>query len=189
MANAQVQEYTIDPAASVFSFKVEHFGVATVNGTFSSASGRIHYDALQPDSLSAQISIDVESIDTSNSLRDKELRSEDFLDVRRYPTVSFLSLGSTLDQRATVAGGSRLSDSGAVRRLVKGSMTLYGNTREIEIPVELKVSPNGSHVTIYSDFILNRKDFGLKFGILMDSLVGDEIRISVSMVGQLASTP
>ena len=180
MAFAQVEEFTIDASSSVFSFQVEHFGVATVNGSFSSASGTIYYDDQHPDSMRASLSIDVESINTDNKLRDKELRSEDFLDVKRYPRVSFTSSGSV----AVVNNGGSETSANQQRR-VKGLMTMYGQAREMEIPVVIRHKPTTNQLVVESEFVLSRKEFGLKFGFLMDSLVGDEIRVSVSAVGKL----
>ncbi|MDA1029053.1 MAG: YceI family protein [Bacteroidetes bacterium] len=169
----QSGEYILDASKSTFSFKVEHFGVATVDGTFSSARGMIKYDPSKPDSMWAQISIDVNSINTDNTFRDKELKSEDFLDAPRYPTVEFLSSG--LNQ------GANKSQS----RSVKGKMTVYGNTREVELPFTLALNSSGTEVTIRSQFVINREDYKLKFGILMDSVVGDEIRITTVLVGKI----
>ena len=180
MAVAQVQEFTIDASSSVFSFQVEHFGVVTVNRSFSSASGTIQFDAQHPDSMRASLFVDVESIDTNNSLRDKELRSEDFLDVKRYPRVSFTSSGIVL--AASSAGPNVLGNQ---RKRVQGQMTMYGQTREMEIPFLIRHNPNSDLLVIDAEFVLSRKDFGIKFGFLMDSLVGDEIRVTVSAVGKL----
>ena len=174
-SRAQSREYHVDATESRFNFTVDHFGVATVNGSFLSGAGVIFFDPEHPDSMRAELSIDVQSVDTGNGLRDKELRSEDFLDVRRYPTVSFNTTG--------MADASVGADPGI--RMVRGLMTLYGNTMEIEVPVHVRLDPSGRAIRIESDFNLSRKDFDLKFGILMDSLVGDEIRVSVSVVGKL----
>ncbi|NQV73675.1 YceI family protein [bacterium] len=143
MAVAQVQEFTIDASSSVFSFQVEHFGVATVNGSFSSASGTIQFDAQHPDSMRASLFIDVESISTNNKLRDKELKSEDFLDVNRYPRVSFASSGVVL-----AAKNVGPSAQGNQRRRVQGQMTMYGQTRDMEIPFLIRHSPNTNLLVI-----------------------------------------
>ena len=169
---SQAQEYAIDAAKSVFSFDVEHFGVATVHGAFSSASGTIWYDPLKPDSMLAQISIDVKSIDTDNKVRDKELRSEDFLDTDRYPTVEFASNGISLATNTTQ------------RRIVMGKMKVYGTTRDVELPFTVSLNLEKNELTIRSEFVIKRSDYKLKFGILMDSLVCEEIRISTVMVSQ-----
>lgn len=169
----QSREYILDAGKSTFSFKVEHFGVATVDGTFSSARGMIKYDPLKPDSMWAQIAIDVNSINTDNTLRDRELKSEDFLDALHYPTVEFLS-----------SGPSRVAIR-SQNRSVKGKMTVYGNTRDVELPFTLALNSSGTEITIRSQFVIKREDYKLKFGILMDTIVGDEIRITTELVGKI----
>ncbi len=168
----QGREYALEASSSIFSFEVEHFGVATVNGTFAIARGTIVYDSNQPDSMSAQITIDVKSIDTDKALRDKELRSEDFLDTERYPTIEFSSTG---------IGKAR---NAGQKKTVKGKMTVYGTTRDVELPFLLSLDATGNEATIRSEFVLNRKDYKMKFGFLMDSLVGDEIKVSAVIVGK-----
>jgi len=172
VAFGQAREYEVVPEASSFEFEIEHFGVATVNGLFSEASGSIQYDSLHPDSISATISIDVNSVDTGNRLRDKELRSEDFLDVRRYPRITFVSSGS-----GDVEGNEE-------KRIIYGRMTVYGTTRETEIPFDARLDSSTQELTIHSTFELNRADYKLDFGLLMNSMIGDVIRVTVTMTAR-----
>lgn len=171
-AHGQNKQYVIDPSTSTFSFEVEHFGVATVKGSFSDTQGTIWYNASSPDSLVAQITIGVASINTDNKLRDKELRSEDFLDVDRYPTVSFSS-GKK---------GVRRTASGL---MIKGNMKIYGTTQSIEVPFSATHHTSSETMTITTDFTLKRSDYGLSFGILMDALVGEEIKVRVQATARL----
>jgi polyisoprenoid-binding protein YceI len=169
IAAGQVREYRVVPEESVFGFEVEHLGVATVDGVFSIAEGSVLYDPARPDSVSARVSVDVSSVDTDNSLRDRELRSEDFLDVRRFPNITFVSTGS----RAGQPGG---------QPTIAGRMSLYDTTREVEIPFRSSLDSTSGRLTIQSEFELVRSEYNLDFGILMNTMIGDTIQVSVTLV-------
>lgn len=167
-STAQLSPYVVDMDSSTFSFQVEHLGIATVDGVFTSGSGLIMYSPSIPDSIAAQMTLNVQSIDTDNQMRDRELRSEDFLDMGRYPVISFSSTG-------TMAGEDIIYPL-----LAEGDMTIYGVTRQLQLPLDVK-EVEGT-LTIRSIFSIRRKDFEIDFGILMNSLVSDEIKINVEMV-------
>jgi len=168
---AQTNRYVVDMDSSSFGFQVEHLGFATVNGVFSTGSGLVLYSTAVPDSISARIELDVESINTNNRLRDKELRSEDFLDAGRYPMIKFSSSGTMSQEDA------------AFPLVSEGEMVIYGESKQLQLPLNVKEG-NGT-LTIRSVFSIRRQDFEIDFGILMNSLVSDEIKISVELVAHL----
>ena len=94
------------------------------------------------------------------------------MDTDRYPTVEFASAGISLATNTTQ------------RRIVMGKMKVYGTTRDVELPFTVSLNLEKNELTIRSEFVIKRSDYKLKFGILMDSLVGEEIRISTVMVSQ-----
>lgn len=172
LANAQMRSYTVDMSASIFSFEVEHFGVMTVKGLFTRGGGTIRFNRLDPRSLYASVFLDVGSVDTKNSRRDRELRSEDFLDAPRYPIISFESSamvfpnGNGFDQQ------------------VSGRITIYGTTREVTYPVTISLDKSGREITIRSVFSVQRGDFGLDFGFLMNAMIADEVNVVVKLVAR-----
>ena len=169
--SAQPSVYEVDMEASLFEFEVEHFGIATVVGTISEGSGTIVFSAEEPDSLRASIQLEVSSIDTDNRLRDRELKSEDFLDVRRHPTVTFFSTGVGSEG---VTGETTVSI---------GNLSIFGFTRSVSIPIRVDLS--GEDLVVESSFEVLRTDYDLDFGILMNSLVSDEVIIRVRMVARM----
>ena len=162
----------LDVEASSFSFTVEHLGVAKVNGSFKARSGTLQVSATNPDSIGAVIVLDVASVHTNNSLRDRELRSEDFLDVRRYPDIT---IESDTSSRVDVA---------AFPFLVTGKMTVYGTTQLVDLPVRYEFVSGNDELIVHTSFTLQRSDFNLDFGFLMDSLVGDTIEVTVRAVAR-----
>ena len=167
-AKAQLSTYVVAIDSSAFQFEVEHFGIATVNGVLSTGSGEVQYSPSFPDSISAQIVLDVSSVDTNNRLRDRELKSEDFLDAGRYPLVQFSSTGTVEDKVETS------------QVFAQGEMTIYGETRQLQLPLD--VQEGDGVLIIRSAFSIRRQDFDIDFGILMNSLVSDEIKINVELV-------
>src|SRR3954451_11502966 len=82
-------DYDIDPAHSRLGFAAKHAMVATVRGQFKVYSGEVHLDEEQPENSWAKVEIDVASVDTGNADRDAHLRTPDFFDLEKYPTITF----------------------------------------------------------------------------------------------------
>jgi len=123
---AQVETYKIDPVHSAAHFAVVHLGIATVRGVFTKVSGNAQYDSSDPSKMAIDVSIDAASIDTRFDLRDKDLRSPDFLDVEKYPTIAFRS------KHIEVQGKGKMK--------ITGDLTMHGVTKEIVLQVN---GPNG----------------------------------------------
>jgi polyisoprenoid-binding protein YceI len=90
-ATAQMNTYQIDPAHSSAQFSVRHLGVSTVRGAFMKVSGSAKYDPADPSKGSLDATIEANSVDTRVDMRDNDLRSANFLDVQKYPTITFHS--------------------------------------------------------------------------------------------------
>jgi len=170
--HAQETTWEVDMDASTFEFSVRHIGFFEVEGVIDVGEGSLTFDASRPDSTKAHILLSVESIDTGNALRDKELVSEDFLDARRYPSIEF---------RSSSVQPDTLSD-GAL--LITGIMSIYGAHREISISAVLKPDESGDFVTIKSEFSIQRHDYELHFGRASDGLVGKEVKITVDLLAK-----
>src|SRR3954451_20319168 len=83
--------YDVDPTHSRLGFAAKHAMVATVRGGFKVYSGQVHLDEEQPENSWAKVEIDVASVDTGNADRDAHLRTPDFFDIEKYPTITFVS--------------------------------------------------------------------------------------------------
>ena len=142
-------EYRIDPAHSVVQFKISHLGYSWMIGVFDRMSGSFAYDpAAGPAGQKVSVEIETASIDTGHAERDKHLRSSDFLDVKRFPTASFVSAGYEGD-----------ADGGTMH----GNLTLMGVTKPIAIAVK-KVGegddPWGGYRAGFEGAVtINRRDF------------------------------
>lgn len=175
-AGAQAQtDWKIDNAHSEADFAIKHMAISTVHGSFRGVSGVIHFDAADVTKSSVEASIDVATVDTGVAARDTHLKSPDFFEVAKYPTMTFKSTGV-----------AKSSDGYAVT----GNLTLHGVTKsvvlELEAPGKEQVGMDGK--SIHRGFIahttINRKDFGLNWnGTLKsgDSALGDDVRIEIDV--------
>src|SRR5437763_21147 len=120
--------WTVDTAHSSAGFSVRHMMVSTVRGTLGPVKGTIEYDGRSADSIKADISIDVNGVNTGNDSRDKDLKSADGLfEVAKYPVVTFKS------KRAAAAGDGTF-------KLI-GDLTIHGVTKEVTLDVEGPSAP------------------------------------------------
>lgn len=173
---AQLQEkrlYSLDPAHTTVEFVVRHLMITKVRGRFTSFEGHVEVSPSGelPTSLAARI--DAASIDTREEQRDAHLRSADFFDVDKYPSLTFESTriegtpdGFTVHGRLTIRG---------VTRDVELAGTYEGRTNDPWGGVRIGYS---AHTTI------NRKDFGLAWNAALETggvVVGDEVRIELNV--------
>jgi polyisoprenoid-binding protein YceI len=168
--------WTVDTAHSSAGFSVKHMMVSTVRGTLGPIKGTIDYDGKSVESIKADITIDVTGINTGNESRDKDLKSENFFDVAKFPTATFKS-------KRVQAG-----DAGAFTLI--GDLTLHGVTREVTLNVEgpstpIKTQQGGLKVGASATTKVSRKDFGLKYSAVIEAgpVVGDEIQITIDVEG------
>ena len=164
-------KWTFDPYHTQVEFSAKHLGMMTVRGHFAevTATGDIHPE--KPELSTIEATISTASIRTHNEQRDKDLLSSNFLEGEKYPTMTFKS--------------TKIEPAGKDRYTLTGDLTIKGNTR----PVSLKVvnlgefnDPNMGHRIGYSaEGEINRKDFGMKFEMMLDGkfIVSNEIKINV----------
>lgn len=124
MTQASAAEYQIDTEGqhAFIQFKISHLGYSYVLGTFDEFSGTFSYDPDEPDASSANVEIDVTSLDSNHAERDKHILSDDFLNASEYPTATFESTGF----ESTGEGEGELT----------GDLTLHGQTQSIIIDVD-----------------------------------------------------
>jgi polyisoprenoid-binding protein YceI len=168
-AYAQTETWQIDPMHTAAQFSVRHMGISTVRGAFTKVTGTVQYDAADPSKSSIEITIDAASVDTRVTMRDNDLRSANFFDVAKYPTITFKS------KRVEAAGSGMLK--------VLGDLTIHGVIKEVTLDVEgpsppLKDPRGGMHMGASATTKINRKDFGVSGAAMM---VGDEIPITIDV--------
>jgi polyisoprenoid-binding protein YceI len=171
-ALAQTSDWQIDPAHSTAQFTVRHLGISNVTGSFTKVSGSVVLN--EKDITQSQIaaSIDVSSVDTRVEMRDKDLRSPNFFDVEKYPTMEFKS--------------KRIASSGGKLQLI-GDLTIHGTTHEVALdvdgPTPAITDPWGnSRRGISATTTINRKDFNLVYNKLLgtgEAVVGDNVKIQI----------
>jgi polyisoprenoid-binding protein YceI len=173
-AAAQTSIWTIDPKHSTAQFTVRHLAISNVSGNFTNVTGTI--DLNEKDITQSQVSavIDVSSVDTRVSDRDKDLRSPNFFDVEKYPTIEFKS--------------KRIVNSGGKLQVI-GDLTMHGTTREVTLDVDGPApqlnDPWGNVRRGFSaSTTLNRKDFGLTYNHALktgEAVVGDNVKIQIDL--------
>lgn len=167
--------WNIDPAHAVAEFKVKHMMISNVRGQFGKVSGALTLDESDLASSRVEASIDAASIETRDPQRDAHLRSADFLDVEKYPMLSFKST------RIRVVRNGELS--------VEGDLAIHGVTRKVVFSVEGPTPPakdpwGNTRVAVSATTKMNRKDFGLTWNAALETggiLVGDEVTITLDV--------
>lgn len=166
-AVAQTGTWQIDPNHSAAQFSVKHLGVSTVRGAFTKVTGMAKYDTSDPTKDSVDVSIDASSVDTRVQMRDNDLRSPNFLDVQKYPAITFKS------KQAKANGDGKLQ--------IIGDLTIHGVTKEVTLDVDGPSAPikdpwGNQRIGASASTKINRKDFGVNGA---PGVVGDDINITI----------
>jgi polyisoprenoid-binding protein YceI len=165
--------YKIDPAHSSAQFVVRHMMITNVRGGFTGVRGTVVYD---PDDLSASsidVTIDVNTLGTGDSTRDGHVKSADFLDAEKYPSITFKST----------------SIAKAADHLVKGDLTIHGVTREavlaVEGPTPEQTDPWGNtRIGASATTKIKRGDFGLTWNTVLETggiMLGDDLKLEIDV--------
>ena len=171
-ALAQTSTWNIDPAHSTAQFTVRHLAISNVTGNFTKLTGSIVLNEKDITQSQVSASIDVSSVDTRVEARNKDLKSPNFFDVEKYPTIEFKS-------KRIVNGGGKLQ--------VIGDLTIHGTTREVTLDVdgptpELSDPWGNSRRGISATTTINRKDFNLIYNNVLktgEAVVGDNVKIQI----------
>jgi len=167
--------WRIDPAHSHAEFKVKHMMIANVKGHFSKVSGALFLDESDLANSRVEATIEAASIHTRDEQRDAHLKSADFFDVEKFPTLHFKS------NNISIVRDGELS--------VEGDLTIHGVTRKVRFTVEGPTPPTrdpwgNTRVAISAITRINRKDFGLTWNAALETggiLVGDEVTITLEV--------
>src|SRR6266542_3796029 len=171
LAAAQATTWDIDPAHSSSSFAVKHLVVSTVRGAFGKTTGAIKFDEKNLTKSSVEATVDVSTIDTRVEDRDKDLKSPNFFEAEKYPTITFKS--------------TKVQKAGADKLKVTGDLTMKGTTKPVTWNVTYTKPVTGMKGEMRRAFSattkINRKDFGLTYSKVIEAgpVVGDQVDVIV----------
>ena len=165
--------WKLDPAHSSAEFKVKHMMISNVKGSFSGLSGTLTEHATDKTLSTIEASIDVSTVSTGDAQRDAHLKSADFFDTAKYPTMTFRS--------------TKVQPTGDGGYKVTGDLTLHGQTRQqtfvVDGPSEPGKDPWGNtRIGLSATTKINRKDYGLNWNAALEAggiLVGDDVNVTV----------
>jgi len=176
---ALAEKYTIDSAHAAAEFAVKHMMVSTVRGNLGKVSGSVDYDPANPGATRIEATVDVKGLSTRNDQRDTHLRSADFFDADKFPTITFVS------KSVAPAGSGHLK--------VTGDLTIKGVTKSVVLDVEGPTPPlkdqRGSRIGVNATTKINRMDYGVNWNRAMSNglVVGEEVSITLDI--ELVSAP
>src|SRR5215471_16633370 len=171
---AQTTTWNIDPNHSTAQFTVRHLAISNVSGAFTKVTGSVQFNDKDITQSQVNAVIDASSIDTRQPDRDKDLRSPNFLDVEKYPTLEFKS--------------KKIVNNGGKLQLV-GDLTLHGTTREVTLdvdgPTPELTDPWGNLRRGFSaTTTINRKEYGVVWNNTLktgEAVVGDNVKIQIDV--------
>jgi polyisoprenoid-binding protein YceI len=170
-----VSTWNIDPTHSHAEFKVRHLMISNVKGSFPKVAGALALDEADPAKSSVEATIEVASIETRDAQRDGHLKSADFFDVEKFPTMTFKSTKVTVE--------------GAGAGMVEGELTIRDVTKtvvfDVEGPTPATKDPWGNlRVGVEATTKISRKEFGLTWSAPLEAggvMIGDEVTITLEV--------
>jgi len=167
-----VGNWQLDPYHTQIEFSAKHLGMMTVRGYFDEFSATADIDPGHPETSSVEVTISTASIRTNNGVRDNDLRSSNFLEVDKYPVITYKS--------------TSVEPAGPDRYTLTGDVTIKGNTSPLSLQVTRYGEFNdpgmmGHRIAYGAQTKINRKDFGLSFNAILDGrlVVSEEIQITI----------
>lgn len=163
--------WKFDPMHTQVEFSAKHLGMMTVRGHFNDVTTSGDLDPEHPERSSFEATIKVASIKTHNEQRDRDLLSSTFLEADKYPTIKFKS--------------TKIAPAGADRFKVTGDLTIKDVTRPVTLEAvkygEFRDERMGHRIGYAAETQINRKDFGMKFDMMLDGkfIVSNEIQINI----------
>ena len=170
-----VSTWKIDPAHSSAEFKVKHMMISNVKGKFHGISGVLTYNETDLTKSSVQATVDLSSLSTGDEQRDGHLKSPDFFEIEKYPTMTFKS--------------TEVRKTGTTEFAVVGELNLHGVTRNVSFAVEELSTPGKDpygniRIGLEATTRINRKDFGLTWNSALETggvLVGEDVLITLDV--------
>jgi polyisoprenoid-binding protein YceI len=174
--------WTIDKSHSRIGFSVKHMMISTVHGQFKDFDGKVDINDSDLTHSHLEGSVQAASVDTQDQNRDAHLRSADFFDAEKYPTLSFVS--------------TRIAKKGEDQYHVTGNLTVKDVTREVTFDVTEegrgKDPWGGQRIGFTGQLALNRKDFGLTWNVALEAggwLVHEQVKINIDLEVVQAAQP
>lgn len=173
--SAAVTTWKIDPAHSAAEFKVKHMMISNVKGSITGITGELTEHATDASLSSIEATLDVATLNTNDAQRDAHLKSADFLEVDKYPTITFKS--------------TKVEKKGEGEYAVTGDLTIHGVTKPVTLAVEGPSAPQkdpwgNTRIGLAATTKINRKDFGLVWNATLETggiLVGEEVHIAIEL--------
>ncbi len=166
--------WTFEPGHTCAEFTVRHMMVTIVRGSFKNLKGTLQFDPADPASASVEVKIDAASFSTGENERDEHLRSADFLDAAKHPTITFKS--------------TRVEVTGYNKCKVLGNLTIRGTTRPVILEVEffgpVDTPFNNTRMGFLATTKINREDFGVSWNSPMPGggyVVGKDVDITIDV--------
>jgi polyisoprenoid-binding protein YceI len=163
--------WKFDPMHTQVEFSAKHLGMMTVRGHFNELTASGELDPEHPDKTTVEATIKVASIRTNNEQRDRDLLSSSFLELDKYPTIKFKS--------------TKIEPAGGDRYKVTGDLTIKDVTRPVTLQAvkygEFRDERMGHRIGYAAQTQINRKDFGMKFDMMLDGkfIVSNEVQINI----------
>ena len=172
---AAAEIWTIDSAHTVAGFTARHMMITNVTGVFESTAGSIDYTPGNPTATKADVTIDAKTINTRNGRRDTHLRTDDFINVEKFPSIAFKS--------------KRVQNVRSDGFDMVGDLTIRDVTKEVVLKVDGIVPPvkdpqGNRRVGANATTTINRKDFGVNYNRALEAggvLIGDEMKINIEI--------
>ena len=172
---SESNQWVIDAAHSNAHFTVKHMMITNVRGEFSKLSGTVTYDAAKPEATQIEAVVDVASLSTREAQRDGHLKSPDFFDVEKFPTIAFKSKSVKAKSKEDLA--------------VTGDLTIHGVTKEVVLDVESLSGPandpfGNTRLGATASTKIKRDDFGIVWNGVLEAggvLVGNEVKITIDI--------
>jgi polyisoprenoid-binding protein YceI len=170
-----VTTWNIDPVHSTAQFKIKHMMISNVKGEFTTVTGKLELNGSDINKSRVEASIDAGSINTREAQRDAHLKSADFLDVEKFPALTFKS--------------TRISKMSVDEIAVEGDLSIHGVTRKVVFDVEGPSAPikdpwGNTRIGISAKTTIKRKDFGLTWNTALETggiVVGEEVHITLDV--------
>lgn len=169
---AELPKWNLDATHTSAGFAVRHLMISNIKGEFREMSGELRYDPLSIEDASIETTIQVASIETREGNRDAHLKSADFFDAEKYPTITFRS--------------TKWEHKSDDELLITGDLTIRGITRPVALAIEatpvVQDTWGGSRVGFSGKTKINRKDFGLTWNVALEAggvVVGEDVTITL----------
>ena len=175
MTNSSQTTWNLDPAHSAAEFKVKHMMISNVKGSFRALSGVLNLDEADVTGSSVEAFLPVATLSTGDEQRDGHLKSADFFDAEKFPTITFKS--------------NEVKRTGEGEYEVTGDLTLRGVTKPVTFAVEGPSAPGKDpwgnlRIGLSATTRINRKEFGLTWNSALEAggvLVGDEVGLTLDV--------